>query len=115
MSGKDVYKEPFDEAENLVIYGSGKRGEKIYRILCNYGWSSKLRCFVETSEPRKERIGKAPIIRIDRAGINDADIIIISAAKGSNMEASMLQELKSRNHNRNVSSDDIIENYYMVC
>ncbi len=114
--GKEQAKELIDGASDIAIYGAGRRGEMLYRILCNYGWSNKLRCFLETKESSIKQIGRIPVFSVDSIGERkDDSLVIISAAAGTAMEAAMKKELEKRSINNVITSDSIIDFFYLVC
>lgn len=116
VENKRQVRERIENASSIVIYGAGQRGEMLFRIMCNYGWIGKLRCFVETVVPKRERIGRIPVYKLDDAvpDIQDA-LVIISASDSSAMSVAMIKETESRGIGNIMSSNHIIDNYYLVC
>jgi len=116
ISQKREVKEKLDTASSIVIYGAGYRGEKILRILFDYGWFGKLKCFIETDLPQMDRIGKTPVVQVKKDIIgDDRAIVIISAAHGTKTEIEMRSELEINGITNVMGSDTIIDNYYVVC
>ncbi len=108
--------EMLDAAKEIVIYGAGCRGEKLYRIMCNCGWVSKLRCFVETNKPQINCVGITPVEQIDTIDINVKDtLVIISAAEGTRADKAMRESLFAKGITKILSSDAIINSIYLVC
>lgn len=110
---KDALKKKLDEAQRIIIYGAGKRGEMAYRVLMNYGWLDKLRCFVETGEPRRDKLGETAVYRIDdeRAELSDA-LVIISAAKNSKMHKEMAETLGTYRVTNPIDSEGLFDYFY---
>lgn len=113
---KKYVKEQLDKTLSIIIYGAGKRGETLFRVLCNYGWIDKLVCFVESEVPKKERIGKVPVKRFGELHeiLNNA-VVIISPSEGTNAANCMKKNIESQGVVNYLSSNIILENYYLVC
>lgn len=105
-----------EAADNIIIYGAGKRGERIYRTLCYYGWISKLGCFVETRKPVNRMVGKTPVYQIDASEVMSRDsLVIVSAAPMTRMADEMNRNLSERNIRNVMDSNDVVLNFYLIC
>ncbi|MCR5238327.1 MAG: glycosyltransferase [Lachnospiraceae bacterium] len=103
-------------AASLIIYGAGKRGERLFRLLCFHGWGGKMQCFIETGMPEKHTIGDVSVYQMDDKRVNYEDaLVIISAESGGKMANEMRQALSDRSITRLMIGEDLIDNYYMIC
>lgn len=113
IGAKKFLEQKMDEADSIVIYGAGKRGERIYRMLLNYGWITKLQCFIETEAPKKEKIGKHHVYRMDDSIVRyGGAAVIISAAKGSRYYSEMQDRLAGHDAGVTLDSELLFDNYY---
>ncbi len=103
------------EAEALVIYGAGKRGQKMFRLMCDRGWRKKLQCFVETEEPDKKSVAIVPVYRVDANEVDYSNaLVIISAADMSNMAKAMRAKCEEHGITNVIGSDGFFDNYYTL-
>ncbi len=116
ITNKNHIRERLDNASSVVIYGAGRRGERLYRIMCNNGWADKLICFVESEEPKKKKIGLTPVRKLDDVGAEMfKSLVVISAAKDSLMGKEMTDKLIQMGIKDYESGDLMIDNFYLVC
>ena len=110
---KRVLIKKLDDASRVIIYGAGKRGERAYRVLMNYGWIDKLRCFVETGDPRRYKLGSIPIYRIDDERVElSGTLVIISSSKGSKMHNEMVETLRKYGVTDPIGSEGLFDYFY---
>lgn len=106
-----------NEAEHIVIYGAGKRGELMYRLLCFHGFGDKLVCFVETYAPRKDVIGNTPVCRLDTLIHKpESNFIVVLSPSGESIAAREMREKLDESGVFNIlDSDELINNFYLIC
>ncbi len=81
-------------AEDIVIYGAGRRGDIIFRGLYNEGFYDKLRCFAVTKQPPAEPMAERPVVTIREAQERYPNaLVIIAVIRGSGMYRQMTEEL----------------------
>lgn len=102
-----------DKVESIIIYGAGKRGQKLFRLMCDRGWRNKLQCFVETEKPDKESIATVQIYKYDSGEVNYSNsLVVISAADDSKMAQSMREKCEEIGITNVIGSNGFFDNYY---
>ncbi len=105
--------EAFDQAEGIIVYGAGNRGERLYRIMCDNKMVDRLICFVETGEAAKEKIGKTPIVAIENCPMDIGKCAaVISAARNTKAYRQMRETLEVFNGVQIVDSEELMECFY---
>lgn len=103
------------DANTLIIYGAGKRGQKLYRLFCDRGWRNKLQCFIETGEPRVEKMASVSVCKVDSKRVNyDNALVVLSARDGSAASKDMLAKCNELAITNVIGSDGFFDNYYML-
>ena len=102
-------------AANIVIYGAGIYGERVFRILYNEGLSDKLLCFAVTNDLTKTKIGNRKIIQIQKVVEDTKNVLyIVAAAKESNAYKEMTNKLEEMQILNYISGNELIDNFYIV-
>ena len=115
IEAKNRVKKAIEGSDAVIIYGAGQRGERIYRILCDYGWETKLQCFIETSVPLNKMIGRTPVYNIDDDRVCFRNVtVIISSKRTSKWYTEMNDRLCKKKPLLVIDSEDIIENFYSL-
>ena len=98
---------------SIIIYGAGQRGERIYRILLDNGWSDKVSCFIETNTPSRDKVGNIPVYKADDEEVRyENAAVIISTSRGSRWYDEMKSNLDKMGVNAVLDSDDLVDNFY---
>ena len=101
--------------DSIVIYGAGKYGEMVFRIIYNEGFLDKLSCFAVTGGFSKEKIGSKPVIQIDNAVQKHKDaLFIVAVARNSIAYNEMTKRLEEMHIANYISGNDLIDNFYIV-
>lgn len=104
-----------DSARSIIIYGAGHRGERLYRLLINYGWYEKLQCFVESGNPKRDHVGNTPVYRIDDARVDfTGALVFISTATGSKTYDEMRNRLNEMNVTEIADSEPALNYFYQL-
>lgn len=86
----------------IVLYGAGGIGEKVYRYMERLGCDTKIQCFAVTRETQaQEKFLNIPVKRIDDCMSADTLVIISANEENGTQMQSKLDELK-------------FDNYYLV-
>lgn len=102
-----------ERSDSIIIYGAGQRGERLYRIMLDYGWSGKVQCFIESGVPKREKIGRIPIYNIDSENALLENVaVIISAARTSKWHDEMAKALKKHGITEYMDSEELFDNFY---
>ncbi len=71
-----------EECKRLFIYGAGKIGQKIYRVLRDMGYDEKVKAFVVTQKDATAIIFGLPVIEVVDLVKNEFDQIIVAVGYG---------------------------------
>lgn len=101
--------------DSIVVYGAGKYGEMVFRIIYNEGFSKKLFCFAVTDESSKKKIGSKPVFSIGDAVQIYKNALFIVAVEGKSVAykemTNKLEEMQITNY---ISGNELIDNFYIV-
>jgi len=112
---KRELKDAISKSENLIIYGAGRFGDKVMRILYNEGLYDKISCFAVSKATDTGRIAGKSILLIDEALKKYPDaIVIIATMNGLEAYEDMTLELGRLGVLSRIDSKDLIDNFYVL-
>ena len=103
------------KTHNIVIYGAGVHGDRVFRTLYNEGYSDKISCFTVTSDRESDKMAKRPVLFIEDAVKNYPDALyIIAVPRGTNAYKEMSSRLNELQISNYLAGSDIEENFYIL-
>ncbi len=107
--------ERLQDADALMIYGAGYRGDRVFRGLVNEGYYDKISCFAVSETPSESVLAGKQILKIEEAVKNyPKALVIIAVVRGSGMYLQMVQKLAELGVFAYMDGSDIEENYYIL-
>lgn len=107
--------ERLSQAEALIIYGAGNRGDRVFRGLVNSGYYDAVSCFAVSQNSAGERLAGKRILRIDDALKRyPGALVIVSVVRGSGMYVQMVKRLSELGIDQYLDGSDIEENFYIL-
>lgn len=104
-----------EQAEGIIIYGAGRRGDIVFRGLYNAGYYEKICCFAVSQAPSEKLMAGKRIMPIQEARYICSDpLIIIAVIRGSGMYRQMVDRLTEMGISNYVDGSDIEESFYIV-
>lgn len=104
-----------EESESIIIYGTGFRGDMVFRTLYNEGFAGKICCFARSTSERTEVLAGRPILQIDEAlkQFKDA-VVLIAVIKGSGAYMAMEAKLMEKGVTEYLDASTIEECFYIL-
>lgn len=105
-----------EQAEQVIIYGTGRRGDIVFRGLFNEGYYDKICCFAVSQPPAvSEILAGKEVLSIHKAYDLYSDaLIIVAVVRGSGMYYQMVETLENMGVTDYMSGSDIEENFYIA-
>lgn len=69
-----------EKAQNIILYGAGEIGERVYWFIKNLGYENKIKCFAITNDVAKEHVNDIPVYKFEKLKISENDFLILSAS-----------------------------------
>lgn len=102
-------------AENLIIYGAGHHGDRVFRGLVNEGYYDVIACFAVSKDFTESSMAGKQILKIyDAVEKYPEALVIIAVIRGSGMYLQMVQRLAELGKNEYLDGSDIEENFYIL-
>lgn len=115
IDAKANVEKKIEAANSIIIYGAGKRGERLFRLLCDQNKVGKLQCFVESKKQSDRNIASIPVYSVDDEKVDwDEALVVISVADGSKVATEMETTLRNRGIHNFMGSDVFFDNYYVL-
>lgn len=115
MQKKQKIRGRLEQADGIVIYGAGRRGDIVFRGLYNEGYYDKLRCFAVSKEASGKMIAGKELLMIEEACSRYSKaLVIIAVVRGSGMYRQMLETLEKLGVCDYMDGTDIEENFYII-
>lgn len=115
VKAKHMINERIRQAKNLIIYGAGHHGDRVFRGLVNEGYYNTISCFAVSKEHTESKVAGKQIIKIDDAVIRyPGALVIIAVVRGSGMYIQMAQRLAELGIDEYLDGSDIEENFYIL-
>ena len=103
------------DAKALIIYGTGKRGDVVFRTIYSEGYYSKLCCFAVSQNTSDELLAGRHILLIEKAHDLYPDaLVILAVARESDAYRQMKKRLLELGIDNSMDGSDIEENLYMI-
>lgn len=84
------------KAQNIILYGAGEIGERVYRLIKNLGYANKIKFFVVTNEiTENEYFNNIPVCQFEKLEISEKDFLVVSTSPKYQRE--MLINLNKKN------------------
>ncbi len=97
----------------IIVYGAGRRGDAIFRILYGAGYYDRLCCFAVSQRRTDESLNGKPVLNIEDAVRTYPDAaIIVAVTRGSGMYRQMTDMLAGLGVFRYVDGTDMEEHFY---
>lgn len=102
-------------AEAMIIYGAGRRGERVFRGLLNETYYDVITCFAISQDPTESSLAGKQILKIDDAVKKyPGALVIVAVIRGSGMYVQMVQRLSELGIDEYLDGSDIEENFYIL-
>lgn len=103
------------QAKSLIIYGAGRRGDRVFRGLVNEAYYDRISCFAVSQQPAESRLAGKQILKIDDAVKKyQGALVIVAVIRGSGMYVQMVQRLSELGINEYFDGSAIEENFYIL-
>lgn len=102
-------------AQDLVIYGAGHHGDRVFRGLVNEGYYEAISCFAVSQDPAESVLAGKPVFRIDDAVKRYPHaLVIVAVLQGSGMYAQMTRKLSGLGVKEYLDGSRIEGNFYIL-
>lgn len=102
-------------ADGIIIYGIGKRGDRVLRTLYNEGLYDKISCFAVSELSDKEKLATKEILGIEAAVKRfPKALVLVAVVKETEAYTSMLSRLEMLGVQEYMDTTDIEENFYVL-
>lgn len=112
---KQEIRDRLKQADGIIIYGAGLRGDIVFRGLYNEGYYDKLCCFAISSGAFDRMIAGKELLLIGEACKRyPKALVVIAVVRGSGMYRQMAQTLKELGRDDYIDGTDMEENFYII-
>lgn len=115
INKKQLIRNKLESAENIIIYGAGRRGDIVFRGLYNEGYNDKICCFAISKTPDDEQMaGKKILLIQDAHRLYPNALVIVAVIRGSGMYHQIVDNLVELGISNYMDGSDIEENFYII-
>lgn len=115
VDAKKKIETQLEVANQIVIYGAGAYGKKVFRNLVNLGFAKKISYFTVTKCEKNEKVGTFEVRNFAEVEDDLKDkLVIVATAPNSVAYCEMKQKLRLSGVNKILDAADMNEYFYLV-
>lgn len=112
---KDMVRNRVKEADAVIIYGIGKRADRVLRTLYNEGLYDKISCYAQTRVGECKEFAARDVLQIEEALTRyHGALVLVAAVKGTAGYMGMLDKLEELGVCNYMDTTEIEENFYIL-
>ncbi len=103
------------DSDGVIIYGAGKLGDTVMRILYNEGLYDKIRCFAVSDEPKKDFMATKDVLKIEKAKACYSNaLFLLAATPGSKAFLDMQKKMDILGVHEYLQMEDLLEKFNYI-
>ena len=114
--GKEMVAKRIAAKDRILIYGAGRRGQRLLRTLLNAGYQGRIMGFVTSAPSEIQHIGKFNVYSMDELDVDtNRVLLIISVNQSGEAYADMKICAEQKGFTDILNSEPILDNFYLIC